>query len=104
MMQWSRGLYLAGIVLALVLVVPTAWFPFQLAKIAVFALCLLASAVLFASAGGARELWRAHGLWGALLVALLPLAYAVSMLFSTEDQKEGMAAFVEKRPAEFRGR
>ena len=27
-----------------------------------------------------------------------------AMLFSTEDQKEGMAAFVEKRPAEFRGR
>jgi enoyl-CoA hydratase len=27
-----------------------------------------------------------------------------TMLFATEDQKEGMAAFVEKRPAEWRGR
>jgi enoyl-CoA hydratase len=27
-----------------------------------------------------------------------------SMLFASEDQKEGMAAFVEKRPAQFRGR
>jgi enoyl-CoA hydratase len=25
-------------------------------------------------------------------------------LFATEDQKEGMAAFVEKRPAQFRNR
>ena len=27
-----------------------------------------------------------------------------AMLFATEDQKEGMAAFIEKRPAEWKGR
>jgi len=26
------------------------------------------------------------------------------MLFATEDQKEGMAAFIEKRKADFKGR
>jgi enoyl-CoA hydratase len=29
---------------------------------------------------------------------------ALHLLFSTEDQKEGMAAFIEKRPPNFRGR
>lgn len=29
---------------------------------------------------------------------------ALHLLFSTEDQKEGMAAFIEKRPPDFRGR
>ena len=31
-------------------------------------------------------------------------AKALQLLFSTQDQKEGMAAFLEKRPAVFRGR
>jgi enoyl-CoA hydratase/carnithine racemase len=37
-------------------------------------------------------------------VGLLHEKRLFAMLFSTEDQKEGMAAFVEKRPATFQGK
>lgn len=83
-MQWSRGLYLAGIVLALVAVVPIAWFPFTLLKVALFAALLVLSAVCFVAGGGVRELAQTHGLRGALLVALLPVSYLVSMYFATD--------------------
>ena len=29
---------------------------------------------------------------------------AIQLLFSSQDQKEGMAAFIEKRPAKFQGK
>lgn len=84
LMEWSRWAYLAGIVLALVLIIPTAWFPFQLTKIAVFALLALVSVVLFAAGGGSRELMRSHGIKLALLTALLPLTYFISWFLSTD--------------------
>ena len=82
LVSWSRGLYLAGIVLALVAVVPTEWFPFALAKVAVFSVLLFVCAVCLVAGGGVRDLLRAHGFWGALLVALLPVAYLVSAWLS----------------------
>ncbi len=75
---WSRGLYLAGIVLALVLVIPAAWFPFQLAKVAVFAVLLAAAAVLFVLGGGMREFLRSPGVKLTLAALLLPAAYLIS--------------------------
>lgn len=92
LLSYSRGLYLAGIVLALVLVIPTAWFPFQLAKLAVFAACLGIAAIMFVVGGGTREVVRAHGFYGVLLVALLPLSYLLSMLFSI-DPTVGWSGF-----------
>jgi tetratricopeptide (TPR) repeat protein len=84
LMSWSRYALLAGIVLALVLVIPTAWFPFQLSKVAALSLGLLVSAVLFVAGGGARELPRAHGFYMALAVGLLPLFYLISTLRSPD--------------------
>ncbi|HUD02937.1 MAG TPA: tetratricopeptide repeat protein [Candidatus Paceibacterota bacterium] len=84
LISWSRYAFLAGIVLALVLVIPTAWFPFQLAKVAVFALLALVAVVLFVFGRGTREVVRARGFFGVLLVALLPLAYLISAYFSID--------------------
>lgn len=84
LISWSRSVYLAGIVLALVLLIPTAWFPVQLGKVSVFALCLAVSVLLFVWGGGVRGLMRAHGIYAALATALLPLAYGVSWLFSID--------------------
>jgi len=75
---------LAGIVLATVAVIPTAWFPFQLAKVAIFSFVLAASVVLFVLGGGARELLKTHGFYLALLIAALPVSYLFSLLFSTD--------------------
>lgn len=90
--SWSRQAFLAGMVLALVLVIPTAWFPFQLFKLAAFALCLAASVILFVVGGGVRDLLRTHGFKAALMVALLPLAYLLSYLFSA-DKSIGFSGF-----------
>lgn len=84
LISWSRTLFLAGIVLALVLVVPTAWFPFQLAKVAAFALLLLGATILFVTGRGTSDLLRSHGFYAALLVALLPLSYLLSSLFTID--------------------
>ncbi|MBP9710822.1 MAG: tetratricopeptide repeat protein [Candidatus Pacebacteria bacterium] len=65
-------------VLALVLVIPTAWFPFQLGKVAIFSLLLVPVIILLAAGGGVREMLRAHGAKMALLVALLPVVYLLS--------------------------
>ena len=81
---WSRGLFLAGIVLALVLVIPAAWFPFQLAKVAAFSVLLLGAAVLFVAGGGMREFLRSPGVKLTLAVLLLPAAYVVSAMASLD--------------------
>lgn len=82
---WSRGLFLAGIVLALVLVIPAAWFPFQLSKVAVFSLALALAALMFTLSGGMREFLRAPGVRPTLAVLLLPVVYVISSMVSLDN-------------------
>ena len=93
--EWSRYALLAGIVLALVLVIPTAWFPFQLSKVAAFAVALLACVVFLVVSGGARALLRTHGFYAALLVAALPALYFISSLFSPDRSLSMTGSSVE---------
>src|SRR3989344_2862471 len=93
--RWSRNLYLASMVLALVLVIPAAWFPFQLGKVALFALLLVPVVILLSAGGGVRELLKAHGAKAAFLVALLPLTYVVSALLSSNKWVSFLGASVE---------
>src|SRR3989344_4259245 len=84
LVSWSRTVYLAGIVLALVLVIPTVWFPFQLTKLSAFAVCALVAVALFVLGGGVRELVRSRVFWAACTVLLLPLAYFISYRFAID--------------------
>ncbi len=84
LLSLARVSYLIGVVLALVVSVPTAWFPLQLGKIALMATLLAVSGVSFVLGGGLRELTGRRGLLLSLTSALLPLAYLVSFYFSTD--------------------
>lgn len=88
----ARWLYLAGMVLALVLLIPAAWFPFQLGKVAIFALLMLPAVILFTAGGGARELMRSHGVRWAMLAALLPLTYLLSWAVA-QNKYLGLSGF-----------
>jgi hypothetical protein len=80
LVSWSRMVFLAGMVLAAAFIIPTAWFPFQLGKVAIFITTLVITSVLFVSGRGTRDLVRSHGVYLALLVGLLPFAYLLSSM------------------------
>ncbi|HWB34036.1 MAG TPA: tetratricopeptide repeat protein [Candidatus Paceibacterota bacterium] len=84
LVSWSRYIFLAALVLALVLIIPTVWFPLQVGKVAVFAVLLFVALFLYALGGGGRDLMRAHGLHLALLMLALPAAYLISAFFSVD--------------------
>ncbi len=81
-MTWARTFYLVGIASAIVFMLPVAWFPFQLGKVAIFAFFLLLSVTSFSLSGGWKMFWRSSGAKLALAAALLPAAYLSSGFFS----------------------
>ena len=56
---YARITYLVGIVLALIVVSPIDWIPTPLLKIALYAVILAITVILFALGGGIRVMWRA---------------------------------------------
>ncbi len=88
----SRWVYLAGMVLVLAFVLPVAWFPFGLGKVAMFSICAAVASGLFVWSGQARGLVRSRGFMGALLVGLLPFSYLLSFAFSA-DRSVGLMGY-----------
>lgn len=88
----SRLLYVTGVVLLLIFILPTAWFPIQEGKLAVFTLCLLLSAIAFVVSGTVRSRMLVNGYQLLLLAFLLPAAYAVSWCFSS-DRHIGLVGY-----------
>jgi tetratricopeptide (TPR) repeat protein len=84
LLSWSRPLLLGGVALLILFIIPLAWFPLQLGKLAPFSLLLLIALALFFLDGGMRGLARMPGFALSLLVWLLPLAYLASWYTSTD--------------------
>jgi tetratricopeptide (TPR) repeat protein len=84
LVSWSRVLFITAIIIALIGIIPAVWFPFQLGKVAIFALLALVALVMFVLGRGAHDLMRTHGLRLAALVLLLPLSYLLSSFYSVD--------------------
>lgn len=84
--SWARYIYLAGVVVAVLLFAPMAWFPLIAVKVAIAAVLFLVSAVLWGAAAlrpaSAEERHPMPG--AAWLFALLPLSYLLSYAFSID--------------------
>jgi tetratricopeptide (TPR) repeat protein len=92
LLTWAQGIYVAGLALGLIFIIPSAWFPLQLGKLAAVALCMSVAAVLFVLSGGAHVLLRKRSLVLLAIGALLPGTYLLSYAFSL-DRAIGMTGF-----------
>ncbi len=90
--SWAQGLYIAGLVLGLLVIIPSPWFPLQLGKVALAAVCMLFAAIFFVIGGGARSLIRDRNPLLLILGALLPLSYILSY-FVSSDRSVGITGY-----------
>lgn len=91
-LSWSQGLYVAGLVLGLLFIIPSPWFPLQLGKVTIVAVFMLIAAIFFVLGGGVRSLLRDKSPHLVLLAALLPLSYILSYLLSS-DRSVGITGY-----------
>ncbi len=91
-LTWAQGIYVAGLALGLIFIIPSAWFPLQLGKLVAVALCMTAAAILFVLSGSAPVLLRKRSLILIGAGALLPLSYGLSYMYSL-DKAVGITGF-----------
>ena len=92
LLVWARYAYMAGLVLSLISLVPTPWFPLQLGKLAVAAFFILVAGLLFVVGGGLGGVVGKKGYRAAWLVLLLPIVYLFSYLVSA-DRSVGLFGY-----------
>jgi tetratricopeptide (TPR) repeat protein len=90
LLTWAQGFYVAGLALGLLFIIPSDWFPLQLAKIAFASVLLFIAAVLYVLDGGASALMRGRSIGAIALAAVLPVVYLLSYFFSI-DKALGVA-------------
>lgn len=90
--SWAERLFIVGLVLGLVFIIPSVWFPQQLGKIALTSIFMLVSTIFFVWSGGMRVLLRDRSAYVLGAFALIPGAYLLSYLFSI-DRSVGMSGF-----------
>jgi tetratricopeptide (TPR) repeat protein len=83
-LSWSRGVFLAGVALLILFILPVAWFPLQLGKLTAFFFCLIIAAILLVCAGAIRKFFTRPGALLACAMWLLPLVYLLSWRFSVD--------------------
>lgn len=82
LLTWAQGLYVAGLALGLIFIIPSAWFPLQLGKMTALSICMSGAAILFVLSGGAHRLLHKRTLILMGAGAPLPLAYLLSYAYS----------------------
>ena len=92
LLVWARYTYMAGIILSLIGLIPTPWFPLQLGKLVAAAVLISLAGVLFAVGGGLGGVVGKKGYRTVWVIALLPLAYILSYFVST-DRSVGLLGY-----------
>lgn len=92
LLSWARYACVVATVAAILFIIPVAWFPLQLGKLAAFTIVLFIAALLFFLGQGAGTVFGKRGLVPALAVGLLPLAYLASWYVSI-DRTVGLTGY-----------